>query len=93
MLPSVIGSLDALLARQSAVAAAVALGPCVLFAADRAPGAVAYALAAREPEGADRTAEDLLALRPGRLAHKNSLQVRAVAGLRSPRTLLTCHDR
>ncbi len=48
---------------------------CVLCAARRAPGAVAFALAVREAEGADRTAEDLLGLRPGRLGHKNSLQV------------------
>jgi len=117
LLRSVIGSLDALLAPQSAVAAAVTLAPplprdgqavcvatlgllrtsgqrqpvpvvtddfqwldgvsqeCVLRAARRAPGAVAFALAMREAEGGDRTAEGLLALRPGRLGRKNSLQV------------------
>lgn len=48
---------------------------CVLCAARRAPGVVAFTLALREAEGADRTAEDLLGLRPGRLGHKNSLQV------------------
>ena len=48
---------------------------CVLYAARRAPGAVAFALAEREAEGADRRGADLLALRPGRPGHKNSLQV------------------
>jgi len=76
---SVIGSL-ALLAPQSAVAAAIALRPCVLCAGRRAPGVVAFALAVREAEGADRTARDLLAPRPGRLGHKNLLQVLSCVG-------------
>jgi hypothetical protein len=117
LLRLVIGNLDALLAPQSAVAAALALGPplprdglavcvatpgllrasgqrqsvivviddfqwldgvsqeCVLRAARRAPGAVAFALAVREAEQAGRTAKDLLALRPGQPGRKNSLQV------------------
>ena len=52
---------------------------CVPCAACRAPGAVAFALAVREAEGADPTAEELLALMPGRPGHKNSLQVLSCA--------------
>lgn len=114
LLRSVIGSLDALLAPQSAVAlgpplpraglavcVATTLGllrasgqrqavpvvtddfqwlDCVaqefvLCAARWAPGAVEFAPAVSEAAGADRTAGGLLGLRPGRLGHKNSLQV------------------
>jgi hypothetical protein len=117
LLRLVIGNLDALLAPQSAVAAALALGPplprdglavcvatpgllrasgqrqpvlvviddfrwldgvsheCALRAARQAPVAVAFALAVRGAEGADRTTEDLPVLRPGQPGRKNSLQV------------------
>ena len=74
---SVIGSL-ALLAPQSAVAAAVALRPCVLCAGrrgwSRSPSPCAMQKALTAP------ARDLLALRPGRLGHKNLLQVLSCVG-------------
>jgi DNA-binding CsgD family transcriptional regulator len=59
---------------------------CVLYAARRAAGPVAFALAEREVESAGREYDDLPALLLGGLAHESSLELlsRAAPGLAPP---------